>query len=358
MAPLYGRPESGPDPHDISVTLPGGLMLRLLSRHPLRGDVATRGLIIREFKDGDTKYSVYIGLAKRPIGEEPYLRFLTVVGKSTTGMHPTEGVYIHGDPFSVTSVGNRTADFLLAKISRPETLPVVKNCYKVIAGIYKMMLDLEMFSGERFVPIQRIGKALSLHTAKILLGSFLKDPRNGARNLLQEVIDEIGPQAACSKPSCISFTELSGGLNLIEYDGFTLLGRPKVLVPACYASGVTVGLQQFVPLHVQKDWDRHKSVSTGIEVEPGIALHVVELIKSLPVVGAYKLFAIGKGLGDSLDGPSHEGESIVVFPYGALKKFEGLYLSKMMLKSMVDDYVNDYDPPWEQGGAMLSWKPG
>jgi hypothetical protein len=351
MAPLNGRPASGPDPHDISIVLPGSLMVRLLSRHPLRGDAATRGLIVREFRDGDTMYSSYVGLAKKPTGNDPYIRFITVVGKSRTGTHPTEGVYIHGDPFDMSPTGNRTVEMILRKITSEDTLPIVKSCYRVVAGIYKMISDLNMLSGGQFKPIQKIGKALSLHGAKIMLRAFLRDPVNGGADALREVLDEIKPHSSDDVTS-LSFSPIREGLYLIEYDGFKLHGRPGAKVPACYSSGITVGLQQFVPTGIGRDSAEITLGKSGFEIEPGIALHIVELIKCLPLVGAYKMFAISKHSSEPHSDSDLE-ESLVFFPYGPLKKLEGLYLSKEMLSFMVLDLIEHYDPPWYEGGVLL-----
>jgi len=168
----------------------------VLSSHPVRASVADRGLAITAFTRDRYRYHVYIGFSQRPIGRNPYNRFLIVKGECLDNKKNSEGVLLIEDPYGDSTHKNGRFPFWnLAKHSKNEsTFTTAAKCYMVAWGIIDMMNRLKIFDGKDFKPFRKTLELLSVPIIGQILGSFLEDPKGGFDTTMANL---VLPRVAC-----------------------------------------------------------------------------------------------------------------------------------------------------------------
>jgi len=176
--------------------------LYVLSRHPVQSGVATRGACSTAFTRDRYRYHVYIGFGKRPMGGNPYVRFLVVKAQNLDDPRDTEGVVLIEDPMgcSTPETGRRPIS-LLAKYSKsPSLFALSVKCYKVAWAIIDMMNQLKIFDGKDFAPFQQCLELLSVPIIGQIMGAFVDNPKYGFDTVMADL---VLPQAAHEENSIL-----------------------------------------------------------------------------------------------------------------------------------------------------------
>jgi len=182
------------DPHDISVLLPGNFNVKSLIRDPLDGRVATLGFCNQEFETETEKFSVYVGFARKPTDGSTYIRF--IAAKSVDIADPTlkDGIYIAGNPLASDEQSGRRPDSYFSRYWTGKKLTIVRNCYKVIAGLFKMLGTIEILKEKGFEPLMITSEILCSPIGKQLLASFLDDPIDAPSAVVKEMFQHLPPK--------------------------------------------------------------------------------------------------------------------------------------------------------------------
>jgi len=181
------------DRHDASVILPGDFKMKLLSRAPLSTRVASLGAFCTEFKAKNLQFTAFVGFSAKPANMNPYIRFIAVKVKSDTDICRPEGMYIEGDPLAQEGAvySGRKAESYIRRFCPDESIEHAHMCYNVIAGIYRMISELNLLDGKGFRPLMKTSEILLSPIGKSLLASFVDDPRGGFKTTIDMIQDHI-----------------------------------------------------------------------------------------------------------------------------------------------------------------------
>jgi len=262
-------------PQDITVLLPGNFNVKLLSHSPIDGRVATLGMNTQEFSTETYKFSVFIGFAKKPKDKSPYARFIAVKGQSLTDDTLKEGVYIAGNPFDYGSPGSgRRPESLFLRYVDARKLHLVRECYKIIAGLFALISDLKILDGKGFEPLLKLGEVLDSAIGIEILRSMIHDPLHGpGRVSLQLAAIALQPRREVSTLLRVYKREheaasIAGGFGAVPalgLPGTLTYGPEKMPLSAEWHlpnPKSRVELQSFIA----EDWN------TVFEIEPGLYL--------------------------------------------------------------------------------------